>query len=93
MLKRGSTKQFLPKEAKEWLHYATRTSQCGVQEGRDANNSDDDGQASYRRRALTETANSMLKRGMGDTLRGNTVWQQARHFYAKCFTHNMLMRC
>ena len=48
---------------------------------------------SYRRRALTETANSMLKRGMGDSLRGRTVWQQARHFYAKCFTHNILLRC
>ena len=48
---------------------------------------------SYHRRVLTETANSMIKRGMGETLRGNTVWQQARHFYAKCFTHNMLMRC
>lgn len=48
---------------------------------------------SYHRRPLTETANSMLKRGMGDTLRGKTVWQQARHFYMKCFTHNMLMRC
>lgn len=48
---------------------------------------------SYRRRNLSETANSMLKRGMGTTLRGRTVWQQARHFYAKCFTHNMLMRC
>ena len=48
---------------------------------------------SYRRRNLTETANSMLKRGMGETLRGRTVWQQARHFYMKCFTHNMLMRC
>lgn len=48
---------------------------------------------SYRRRVLTETANSMLKRGMGDTLRGLTVWQQARHFYMKCFTHNLLLRC
>ena len=48
---------------------------------------------SYHRRTLTETANSMLKRGMGHTLRGNTVWQQARHFYTKCFTHNMLLRC
>jgi hypothetical protein len=48
---------------------------------------------SYHRRTLTETANSMLKRGMGDTLRGNTVWQQARHFYMKCFTHNILLRC
>jgi len=48
---------------------------------------------SYRRRVLTETANSMIKRGMGETLRGCTVWQQARHFYAKCFAHNMLMRC
>jgi len=48
---------------------------------------------SYRRRVLTETANSMIKRGMGETLRGRTVWQQARHFYAKCFTHNMLVRC
>lgn len=48
---------------------------------------------SYRRRTLTETANSMIKRGMGETLRGNTVGQQARHFYAKCFAHNMLMRC
>ncbi|MFH1849627.1 MAG: hypothetical protein ABH879_05560 [archaeon] len=48
---------------------------------------------SYRRRPLTETANSMLKRGMGETLRGRTVWQQARHFYAKCFTHNILLRC
>ena len=48
---------------------------------------------SYHRRPLTETANSMLKRGMGETLRGNTVGQQARHFYMKCFTHNMLMRC
>ena len=48
---------------------------------------------SYHRRPLAETANSMLKRGMGETLRGRTVWQQARHFYAKCFTHNMLMRC
>ena len=38
---------------------------------------------SYRRRALTETANSMLKRGMGETLRGKTVGQQARHFYMK----------
>lgn len=48
---------------------------------------------SYHRRPLTETANSMLKRGMGDTLRGRTVWQQARHFYMKCFTHNILLRC
>jgi len=48
---------------------------------------------SYHRRSLTETANSMLKRGMGETLRGNTVGQQARHFYMKCFTHNMLLRC
>lgn len=48
---------------------------------------------SYHRRALTETANSMLKRGMGETLRGKTVGQQARHFYMKCFTHNMLVRC
>lgn len=48
---------------------------------------------SYHRRPLTETANSMLKRGMGDKLRGHTVWQQARHFYMKCFTHNILLRC
>lgn len=48
---------------------------------------------SYHRRVLTETANSMLKRGMGETLRGKSVGQQARHFYMKCFTHNMLMRC
>lgn len=48
---------------------------------------------SYHRRPLTETTNSMLKRGLGDTLRGLTVWQQARHFYMKCFTHNMLLRC
>ena len=48
---------------------------------------------SYHRRPLAETDNSMLKRGMGETLRGNTVGQQARHFYMKCFTHNMLMRC
>jgi hypothetical protein len=48
---------------------------------------------SYRRRVLTETANSMLKRGLGSTLRGRTVGQQARHFYAKCLTHNLLMRC
>ena len=48
---------------------------------------------SYRRRPLTETANSMLKRGMGETLRGNTVGMQARHFYMKCFTHNILLRC
>lgn len=48
---------------------------------------------SYHRRALAETTNSMLKRGMGETLRGITVGQQARHLYAKCFTHNMLLRC
>jgi|TARA_Y100000310_G_C20487648_1_gene717611 hypothetical protein len=48
---------------------------------------------SYNRRPLTETDNSMLKRGMGETLRGKTVGQQARHFYMKCFTHNMLLRC
>lgn len=48
---------------------------------------------SYRRRNLTETANSMLKRGMGETLRGHTVGAQARHFYAKCLTHNLLLRC
>ena len=48
---------------------------------------------SYHRRPLTETANSMLKRGMGETLRGRTVGQQARHFYMKCFTHNMCLRC
>lgn len=48
---------------------------------------------SYHRRCLAETTNSMIKRGMGETLRGHTVGQQARHFYAKCFTHNMLMRC
>lgn len=47
---------------------------------------------SYHRRPLAETANSMLKRGMGETLRGRTVGQQARHFYAKCFAHNMMMR-
>jgi len=48
---------------------------------------------SYHRRPLTETANSMLKRGMGETLRGKTVGQQARHFYMKCFTHNLCLRC
>jgi len=48
---------------------------------------------SYHRRPLTETANSMLKRGMGETLRGNTVGMQARHFYMKCFTHNICLRC
>jgi len=48
---------------------------------------------SYHRRCLAETTNSMIKRGMGETLRGRTIGQQARHFYAKCFTHNMLMRC
>ena len=48
---------------------------------------------SYHRRPLTETANSMLKKGLGDILRGNTVWQQSRHFYMKCFTHNMCLRC
>ena len=48
---------------------------------------------SYHRRPMAETANSMLKRGMGETLRGRTVGQQARHFYMKCFTHNILMRC
>ena len=48
---------------------------------------------SYNRRPLTETANSMLKRGLGETLRGRTVWQQSRHFYMKCFTHNILLRC
>jgi len=47
----------------------------------------------YHRRPLTETTNSMLKRGMGETLRGKTVGQQARHFYMKCFTHNMCIRC
>jgi len=47
----------------------------------------------YHRRPLTETTNSMLKRGMGETLRGRTVGQQARHFYMKCFTHNILVRC
>jgi hypothetical protein len=47
----------------------------------------------YHRRPLAETTNSMLKRGMGDTLRGRTVWQQARHYYAKCFAHNMCLRC
>jgi hypothetical protein len=35
----------------------------------------------------------MLKRGTGDTLRGRTARTQARHFYAKCLTHNILMRC
>ena len=48
---------------------------------------------SYHRRPLTETAYSMLKRGMGETLRGKTVGMQARHFYMKCFTHNILLRC
>jgi hypothetical protein len=48
---------------------------------------------SYRRRGLTETVNSMIKRGMGETLRGKNVGMQTRHFYMKCFTHNMLMRC
>jgi len=48
---------------------------------------------SYHRRVMSETVNSMLKRGMSDHLRGRTVGQQARHFYGKCFTHNLLMRC
>ena len=47
---------------------------------------------SYHRRPMAETANSMLKRGMGETLRGNTVGMQARHFYMKCFAHNLLLR-
>jgi len=47
---------------------------------------------SYHRRVMSETTNSMLKRGMSATLRGRTVWQQARHFYGKCLTHNLLMR-
>lgn len=48
---------------------------------------------SYHRRPMAETLNSMLKRGMSSYLRGRTVWQQARHFYAKCLAHNMIMRC
>lgn len=48
---------------------------------------------SYHRRPLAETTNSMLKRGMGETLRGRTVGAQARHLYAKCLAHNLLMRC
>lgn len=48
---------------------------------------------SYHRRPMAETLNSMLKRGMSAYLRGRTVWQQQRHFYAKCFAHNMIMRC
>jgi hypothetical protein len=48
---------------------------------------------SYHRRPMAETLNSMLKRGMSTYLRGRTVWQQARHFYEKCFAHNMIMRC
>jgi hypothetical protein len=48
---------------------------------------------SYHRRVITETANSMLKRGMGETLRGRSVAMQARHFYMKCLAHNLLMRC
>lgn len=48
---------------------------------------------SYHRRPMAETINSMLKRGMSAFLRGHTVWQQQRHFYAKCFAHNMIMRC
>jgi hypothetical protein len=47
---------------------------------------------SYHRRVLSETLNSMLKRGMSNQLRGRTVGQQARHFYGKCLTHNLLMR-
>ena len=48
---------------------------------------------SYHRRVMAETLNSMLKRGMSAHLRGRTVGQQARHFYGKCLTHNLLMRC
>jgi len=48
---------------------------------------------SYNRRPLAETTNSMIKRGMSDYLRGRTVWQQARHFYAKCLAHNLCVRC
>jgi len=47
---------------------------------------------SYHRRPMAETLNSMIKRGMSAYLRGRTVWQQARHFYGKCFAHNMIMR-
>jgi hypothetical protein len=48
---------------------------------------------SYRRRVMSETTNSMLKRGMSSILRGRTVGQQARHFYGKCLAHNLMMRC
>ena len=48
---------------------------------------------SYRRRTMSETTNSMLKRGMSNILRGRTVGQQARHFYGKCLAHNLMMRC
>lgn len=48
---------------------------------------------SYHRRPMAETLNSMLKRGMSARLRGRTVGQQARHFYAKCLAHNLIMRC
>jgi hypothetical protein len=47
----------------------------------------------YHRRPMSETLNSMLKRGMSATLRGRSVGQQARHFYGKCLAHNLLMRC
>lgn len=47
----------------------------------------------YHRRPMAETINSMIKRGMSSKLRGHTVYQQARHFYAKCLTHNLIMRC
>lgn len=48
---------------------------------------------SYHRRPMAETLNSMIKRGMSAFLRGNTVWQQQRHFYGKCLAHNLIMRC
>ncbi|MEM4282303.1 MAG: hypothetical protein QXU88_02335 [Candidatus Woesearchaeota archaeon] len=40
---------------------------------------------SYHRRLLTETANSMIKRGTGETLRGRTGWTASKTLLCKMF--------
>lgn len=44
----------------------------------------------YNKRNACESNNSAVKRKLSPVLRGKTFWQQARDFYAKCFTYNLI---
>ena len=45
----------------------------------------------YHRRSQVETVISMLKRNLGDWVRGMTYWSRCRELQLKAITHNIMI--